>query len=197
MKAALDVLSTDVDEKISDTKEYVDSKLLIPQLNLGTRTLKIINSGKVNMEYRVMYDDNYGTATKGQTELDCIAGPSGTLVYGKIPGGDYGTMYGSRSYNFSVELKPVNGFVAAACSGYNYVYYFSYISDRQISYKTGGVIHAFSEGFETIGFSYNNYLQAYIMARTTEGFQATTNYDNVVTSDCYVMINFPGFLCLN
>ena len=88
MKAALDVLSTDVDEKISDTKEYVDSKLVIPKLVFPGRTFKIVNTGKVNMNYTLYMSASTGSmfSTTGQVEFNCIVGPSGTLLYGNFPG---------------------------------------------------------------------------------------------------------------
>ena len=206
MKAALDVLSADVDEKISDTKEYVDSKLVIPKLVFPGRTFKIVNTGKVNMNYTLYMSASIGGmfSTTGQVEFNCIVGPSGTLLYGNFPEiqTTYGSISGYPPYVYAL-LTPVNGFVAMAerPSGGSEGMYFSYRGQVKLLNESGveiGTIYEMPTYMGTTMNSTSNRMQGTIIFGDQSYSGIISSYNNnckLSSFGCYA--NFPGFLCLN
>ena len=200
MKAALDVLSTDVDEKISDTKEYVDSKFVIPNIALNGRTFKVINSGKVSFDFVLYFGDTSSRTKQVTGELDCIVSPSGTLIYGTCPDFVYDTLYlaaGSNPWSI-LGMKPTGGFVATW--RYTNQIYFSYFSQALVKNLTDGVIGTISES-STIqgtgtGGSENSFTNTQVMANAQTSV-INTSVTGFKVTNIGVMINFPGFLCLN
>lgn len=201
MKAALDVLSTDVDEKISDTKEYVDSKLVIPKLVFPGRTFKIVNTGKVSMDCTITFYGGGSDYNISKTvEFDCIVSGSGTFLYCTFPDipVSWYVSTSARCY-FYVTAKPTNGFIASP--SITNVFYFTYIG-QVLFYYGGGQVGYFSElpllSATNIGVSENKFTGAIIFRNNQEArysFSMTSSIDTIKSFG--VFANFPGFLCLN
>lgn len=173
---------------------------MIPNIALNGRTFKVINSGKVSFDFVLYFGDTSSRTKQVTGELDCIVSPSGTLIYGTCPDFVYDTLYlaaGSNPWSI-LGMKPTGGFVATW--RYTNQIYFSYFSQALVKNLTDGVIGTISES-STIqgtgtGASENSFTNTQVMANAQTSV-INTSVTGFKVTNIGVMINFPGFLCLN
>lgn len=186
---------------MEEMKNYIDGKFKVNNIALTGRTFKIINTGKVMFNLKVNFANASIYYFDGTAELNVITTPAGTLVYGQLPEMQKTDFYLSSGTNPLLQgwLIPQNGYVAAILS--TSLLYFSYLSAATVQNLSGATIGSINEspclvgtsrGVSSVTFD-NSALYFDAQSRTSI---TTSSYDSKIAG-LGVMINFPGFLCLN
>ena len=194
-------LQTSIESQMEEMKNYIDGKFKVNNIALTGRTFKIINTGKVMFNLKVNFANTSIYYFDGTAELNVITTPAGTLVYGQLPEMQKTGFYLNSGTNPLLQgwLIPQNGYVAAILS--TSLLYFSYLSAATVQNLSGATIGSINEspclvgtsrGVSSVTFD-NSALYFDAQSRTSI---TTSSYDSKIVG-LGVMINFPGFLCLN
>ena len=194
-------LQTSIESQMEEMKNYIDGKFKVNNIALTGRTFKIINTGKVMFNLKVNFANTSIYYFDGTVELNVITTPAGTLVYGQLPEIQKTNFYLNSGMNPLLQgwLIPQNGYVAAMLS--TSFLYFSYLSAATVQNLSGATIGSINESPCIVGTAKgasaatfdNSALYFDAQSRTSI---TTSTYDSKIVG-LGVMINFPGFLCLN